>query len=134
MDSLEVRTYWEENVKARAPLARMGGDVYRDALNTPWFFRMLPDVRCLDGIDMGCGEGCNTRMAASAGARMTAFDAAGTFLRYAQQAEREEPMGIRYCQASGGEIPFGDATFDFAIATMSLMDMPELEAALSEAF
>ena len=35
---------------------------------------MLPDVRGLAGLDIGCGEGHNTRLLAGRGARLTAID------------------------------------------------------------
>ena len=47
-------------------LARAGYDVYRDHLNTPAFFQMLPDVTNLRGLELGCGEGYNTRLLALA--------------------------------------------------------------------
>jgi hypothetical protein len=67
----------------------------RDLFNTPSFLEMLPDVDGLAGLDLGCGEGNNTRLLAARGAHMSAFD--------------------------------------FATAFMSLMDMPEPDAALREA-
>ncbi len=124
MDDRETGRYWERNAETWAPLARMGCDVYRDACNTPGFMAMLPDVAGLDGLDIGCGEGYNTRMAARRGVRMTALDIASTFLGYARQGECETPLGIRFLRGSGLALPFADGSFDFAMATMSLMDMP----------
>ena len=37
---------------------------------------MLPDVRGLLGLDIGCGEGHNTRLLAGRGARVVAVDIA----------------------------------------------------------
>ena len=45
---------------------------YRDYLNTPAFFKMLPDVAGLIGLDVGYGEGHNTRLLAELGTQMTA--------------------------------------------------------------
>ena len=41
---------------------------------------------------------------------------------------------MRYGRASVAELPFEDAGFDFAVAFMSLMDMPEVERVLAEVF
>ena len=41
---------------------RAGYDHYRDGLNTPAFLAMLPETRGLSGLDIGCGEGHNTRL------------------------------------------------------------------------
>lgn len=134
MDHEEVGRYWDANAEAWTELVRAGYDHYRDGLNTPAFVDMLPEVRGLSGLDVGCGEGHNTRMVAEAGARMTGIDISETFVRHAREAEKRNPLGIRYEHASAVELPFGDAGFDFAVAFMSLMDIPETDRALAEAF
>jgi len=93
---------------------------------------MLPDVQKLLGLDVGCGEGHNTRMVAKRGARLAAVDISDVFIRYAQEAEAREPLGIEYRVASALVLPYANASFDFATAFMSLMDMPEVEKVLSE--
>jgi ubiquinone/menaquinone biosynthesis C-methylase UbiE len=133
MDHHEVGRYWDANADAWTKLARAGYDVYRDFLNTPAFFEMLPDVRGLSGLDIGCGEGHNTRLLAQRGARVTAIDVSPRFIRHAIEAEAREPLGIRYAIASAVQLPFPDAAFDFATAFMSLMDIPENALALAEA-
>jgi SAM-dependent methyltransferase len=132
MDDSEAGRYWEQNAHAWTVLAREGCDVYRDLVNTPGFFELLPPVAGLRGLDVGCGEGHNTRLLAKRGSRMCAIDVAPTFARYAHEAERQNSMGIRYAVASGQQLPFQDAAFDFATAFMSLMDMPEPDLVLRE--
>ena len=134
MDHREVGRMWDENAEVWTQLAREGYDVYRDYVNTPAFLAMLPDVNGLRGLDIGCGEGHNTRLLAQRGAKMTAFDVAATFIQYAIDAEREKPLGIDFQLASAVEMPFADQSFDFATAFMSLMDMPESDRAIREAF
>jgi ubiquinone/menaquinone biosynthesis C-methylase UbiE len=134
MDDREVGRMWDQNAEVWTKLARAGYDVYRDRVNTPAFLAMLPDVAGLRGLDIGCGEGHNTRLLAQRGAAMTALDISPTFIRHARQAEREQPLGIDYQIASGAELPFRERTFDFAVAFMSLMDMAEADRAIREAF
>ena len=62
------------------------------------------------------------------------IDIAEVFVRHAAEAERADPLGIDYRIASAVEIPFRDDQFDFATAVMSLMDVPETERAIGEAF
>ena len=132
LDHRAVGALWDENAEAWTILARRGYDKYRDHINTPAFLAMLPDVTGLRGLDVGCGEGHNTRLVAQRGAKLTALDVAGRFVRYAQEQEAKEPLGIAYVHASAIELPFSDASFDFAMATMSLMDIPDQDAAVRE--
>jgi SAM-dependent methyltransferase len=134
VDHEEVGRYWDENAEAWTRLVRAGYDMYRDGLNFPAFLEMLPDIDGLYGLDIGCGEGHNTRLLARRGARMTAVDISGTFIRHAKEAEQEEPLGIRYKLASAVELPFDEASFDFATAFMSLMDISETERVLAEVY
>jgi SAM-dependent methyltransferase len=129
----EVRRYWNANAEAWTRLSRAGYDTYRDHLNTPAFFQMLPQVDGLSGLDIGCGEGYNTRLLAQQGARVTAVDISEVFVRQAKRLEAHEPLGIRYQVASAVELPFADATFDFATSFMSFMDIPETESVIGEA-
>lgn len=134
MDHIEAGEYWNDSADAWTTLARMGYDVYRDYFNTPAFFAMLPNVDGLLGLDIGCGEGHNTRLLARSGARMTAIDIAEVFVSPAKESEAGEPLGIDYRVASAVDLPFANATFDFATGFMSLMDVPETDRVLAEAY
>jgi len=134
MNHRQVRRYWNENADVWTKLARAGYDVYRDYLNTPAFFRMLPEVEGLLGLDIGCGEGHNTRLLAKRGARVIALDISEVFIRHAGQLEDQELQGIGYLVASAAELPFADASFDFVTAFMSLMDIPETDLVFAEAY
>ena len=132
MDHNEAGRYWDGNAEAWTKLAREGYDVSRDGMNTPAFLAMLPDVEGLEGLDIGCGEGANTRAVADRGARVTALDISPTFVGHAVRSHAQ--AGIRFLIGSAVELPFADASFDFATAFMSLMEFAETEQALSEAF
>lgn len=134
MDHLEVGRLWDENAPAWTALSRRGYDVYRDLVNTPAFVEALPEINGLEGLDIGCGEGSNTRKLASLGAKIVAIDISSIFIQEAIARENIEPLGIEFRVASALELPFPDERFDFATAFMSLMDMPNNEIALREAF
>src|SRR5262245_24508680 len=130
----EAGRYWNECAEVWTLLARRGYDVYRDHLNTPAFFAMLPTVEGLRGLDIGCGEGHNTRLLAKRGAIMNAIDISEGFVLYAKEYEEQQPLGIDYRVASAVALPFPDESFDFATGFMSLMDVPETDRALAEAY
>ncbi|QDL96515.1 class I SAM-dependent methyltransferase [Rhodopseudomonas palustris] len=132
MDAKEVAAHWESNAETWTMLSRAGHDRYRDALNTPAFLAMLPPVAGLGGLDLGCGDGTNTRAVARLGASMTGLDIAPTFLRHAREAERRDPLGVNYVLGDGLTLPFADRSFDFVTAFMSMMDMVDQAATLRE--
>jgi len=105
-----VARLWEANADSWTRLSRAGHDVYRDTHNTPAFLSELPPVQGLLGLDIGCGEGTNTRCVANRGAQMT----------------------VEVADASA--LPFELASFDFAVAFMSMMDVADLNPAIEEVF
>jgi SAM-dependent methyltransferase len=133
MKQAEVARYWEANAETWTRHARAGFNIYRDAQNTPAFLDMLPRLHGLCGLDIGCGEGSNTRELARLGARMHAIDVAPTFIRHAREAERAEPLGVAYFVADATDLPFASGSFDFATAFMPMMDMADQGRALCEA-
>lgn len=125
MDDEAVGRAWEGNAEAWTQMSRAGFDVARDLYNTPTFLAMLPDVAGLTGLDVGCGEGHNTRQVAQRGAHMTGIDIAPTFVEHARSAEQADPQHIDYHVGSARVLPFDDAAFDFVTAFMSMQDIPE---------
>jgi len=125
MDANDVADHWENNAEIWTIYSRAGYDKYRDALNTPAFLEMMPPVAGLTGLDLGCGEGTNTRAVARLGARMVGLDIAPTFIRHAREAEAQDPLGIDYVLGDGQSIDFPEASFDFVTAFMSMMDMAD---------
>ena len=125
---------WEENAKSWTVLVRAEYDVYRDVLNTPAFLIFLPAIVGLKGLDIGYGEAGNTKVLARKGATMFGIDFAPTFIRHAREAEQHTPLNIEFNLADCKELPFAQASFDFAVAFMSLMDVDDLDRALDEAY
>ncbi|HEY9683977.1 MAG TPA: class I SAM-dependent methyltransferase [Oculatellaceae cyanobacterium] len=103
-------------------------------MNTPAFLSMLPDVKGLRGLDIGCGEANNTRLVARRGATMHGIDASEIFIKHSIEAENESPLGIKFQVASAQKLPFADDSFDFVMATMFLMDVPEPWVCIQESF
>ena len=134
MDDKEVGKFWDKNAETWTKLSRLGYDRCRNLINTPAFFKMLPDISGLNGLDIGCGEGYNTRIAAKRGAIMSAIDISETFIKYAKETEESEPLGINYQISNAVDLPFPNDHFDFIIATMSLMDIADHKKSLAEVF
>lgn len=132
--STEVGTIWEENAELWITLTESGFDVYRDYINTPAFLALLPNVKRLKGLDIGCGTGHNTRMVAKQGAIMTGIDISKKMISFATKKENSEQLGIKYINGNVIKLPFKSNSFDFAVSFHCIMDVPEYEQALSESF
>ena len=131
----EVARYWNANAAAWAEQVRRGADIAREWLDNPAFLDFLGDLRSRQVLDLGCGEGHNTRILARRGARVTGVDISDRMLELALAAERDEPLDVRYARTSYAELcMFDDASFDAAVSFMALMDGPRLDRALREAF
>ncbi len=76
----------------------------------------------------------DTTPGSSPNAAPAGIDISANFIRHAREWEEANPSGIHYYVASAVELPFGDATFDFVSAFMSLMDIPETDLVLAEVF
>lgn len=133
MDHREVGRHWNKIAPTWTAMGRGGHDYYRDSFNTPAFLEMLPEVSGLKGLDIGCGEGHNTRQLVEQGAQMSAIDISDVFIDFAAQIQPEGSR-IDYSNSSAVELPFSEGTFDFATGFMSFMDIPETELVLKEAF
>ncbi len=125
--------YWNENAPAWTEMTRAGYDVYRDYFNTPAFFEILPSINGLSGLDIGCGEGHNTRLLMKKGAVMHGIDISEFFIEKAREIERDSTNGNRYKVGSAAVLPFATSQFDFATSFMCLMDVPNLTNSLQEA-
>jgi SAM-dependent methyltransferase len=132
VDDPDTRAVWDANAPVWIELSRAGFDVYRDLVNTPAFMEMLPDVEGKFGLDLGCGEGHNTRLVAGCGADVVALDVSRPFVHSAAEHERSDPLGIRYVLGDGSFLPFASGSLDFVTAFMSLMDVAHPEGALQE--
>lgn len=126
----DTRTLWEANAPAWIELSRAGYDVCRDLVNTPAFLEVLPPVAGQRCLDLGCGEGHNTRLLAERGADVVGLDISETFLRAAVGAAGAR--GPRHVLADGAVLPFADSAFDVVTAFMSLMDVADPERSLVE--
>ena len=89
-----------------------------------------------DVLDVGCGPGTNFEHY-GAGARVTAVDYNPGMVRLAQETLHERgpfPAAIEVRQADATALPFEDASFDAYVTTLVLCSVPDLDAAVEEAW
>jgi len=86
----------------------------------------------LQVLDVACGHGRITRELARRGADIAGIDISGALITKAQQAERAQPLGIRYLHADvtvPGVVP--GAAFDVATCSFGLSDIDDLGGAIA---
>lgn len=133
MDDKGVAKHWDENAPDWAHGVRAGYDVYRDYVNNPAFFGMLGDVKGQRVLDVGCGEGTNTRLLADLGAQVVGIDISAGMIAAAREHEAAERRGIEYHATSGKDLSrFADISFDAVVSTMAMMDMADYAGCVRE--
>lgn len=106
------------------------GDFTRKYLLNDAIFALLGDVQGKRILDAGCGQGYLARLLAKRGAQVTGVEPAEAWYRYALEREKTEQLGIIYQQADLSSWTGTDETFDYVIANMVFMDIPDLQPAL----
>src|SRR5688572_18544298 len=96
IDEAGVREAWDRNAPVWTDRVRAGVDLYRELFNNPSFFAFLPDIGGRHVIDLGCGEGRNTRLLAGRGAHLTGIDLSPEMIAAARSEEVRCPAGIDY--------------------------------------
>jgi 2-polyprenyl-3-methyl-5-hydroxy-6-metoxy-1,4-benzoquinol methylase len=106
------------------------GDFARQHLLNPVLFALLGDVKDKAILDAGCGQGYLARLLARKGAFVTGVEPADSLYAYAFQKEQTEKLGITYIQADLSSLDTFHGIFDYVIANMVLMDIPDYQAAI----
>ncbi len=88
-----------------------------------WLERLIPAVRANSHrlLELGCGAGLDAGALAAAGFDVVAFDRSAERLSAANEAV---PTATFLRVTLDGPLPFRDATFDLAVASLSLHYLP----------
>jgi ubiquinone/menaquinone biosynthesis C-methylase UbiE len=133
-DEDAVAAAWNRNAAVWIEEVRDGMDLYRALYTFPAFLDFMPAIDGRRCIDLGCGEGANTRRFARRGGEMTGIDVSERMIARARECEAAEPLGITYEVSSFSDLSaIGDESFDCALSTMALMDGPDFPAAMRSA-
>ena len=99
----------------------------------PYTLEYLGDVRGMDILDLGCGEGGYSRELAAAGARVYSVDSSSFFIEYAAEKALEECLDIRHFVRNSDDL-YGipEESFDRVLCSMMLMDCEDLQGTLRE--
>jgi SAM-dependent methyltransferase len=81
-----------------------------------------------NALDVGCGEGRFCRMLKSRGVEAVGVDPTPALITVARARDAHGT----YVEGTAERLPFGDAAFDIVVSYLSLIDIPDVEAAIPE--
>lgn len=104
------------------------GDMTREVMLDASMLEMCGNVDGLVVLDAGCGEGRFCRMMADHGAYAIGLDPT---LPLIEEARARDPQSD-YVRGTAERLPFGDRSFDVVVSYLTLIDIPDYRAAISE--
>ncbi len=96
------------------------------------FYRRLPIKPGAQLLDVGCGAGQLSLIAARAGARVTGCDIASNWLVQARRSAAAEGLSIVFEEGDAEALPYGDGTFDAVASLIAAMFAPRPERVAAE--
>lgn len=119
---------WDQS--AAAWIARMGdlGDFGREFVLDPVMTGRVAGRGFATALDVGCGEGRFCRMLRDLGVRPVGIDPTRALL---DRARALDPGGD-YRDGRAERLDFADGSFDLVVSYLTLIDIPDLDAAIAE--
>lgn len=118
---------WEKSAGSWVRLMEQG-DPNRVLLLDEIMLRLCGEVRGLDVLDVGCGEGRFCRMLAARGAKTVGIDPTTALIA---EARRQQPAGI-FHEAGAEALPLAEASVDLVVSYVALVDIPDFRSAIRE--
>jgi len=135
MRVLEKQTGLDE-LKTRLRNTWMTGDYGRFSRymerDAEAFYRRLAIKPGAQLLDVACGAGQLSLIAARAGARVTGCDIASNWLVQARRSAAAEGLTIVFEEGDAEALPYGDATFDAVVSLIGAMFAPHPELVAAE--
>jgi SAM-dependent methyltransferase len=135
MSVLETQTALEElktrlrNTWATGDYGRFSRYMERDA---EAFYRRLPIKPGAELLDVACGAGQLSLIAARAGARVTGCDIAINWLVQARRSAAAEGLNVVFEEADAEALPYANASFDAVVSLIGAMFAPRPELVAAE--
>lgn len=126
--SADASALWKQSAQAWIESQGDRGDWSRREILDPALETLLGNVRDLQILDVGCGEGRYARHLAAKGARVSAIDPVPEFIDLAISMD---PVS-RYFVGRAESIPFPTQTFDLVLSYLTMIDIPDDVAASAE--
>ena len=96
------------------------------------FYRRLPINQGVELLDVACGAGQLSLIAARAGARVTGCDISTNWLVQARRSAAAEGLTVVFEEGDAEALPYGNATFDAVVSLIGAMFAPRPERVAAE--
>ena len=103
-----------------------------DKVEQEALFTLLPEVKGLRLLEVGCGTGKISLPLASKGARLVGLDASGPMLARAQEKAQQKGLSGTWIKGLACPLPFGPEVFDGVLCILALDFMSDRETAFKE--
>lgn len=103
-----------------------------DRLEERLVLELLGDVKGLDVLDVGCGDGALASAMSRRGGRVTGLDPGSRMLQAARRRAEAESVDLHLVPGRAEALPFADATFDRVVAVTVLCFIPQADQAIAE--
>ncbi len=131
----EANDIWEHNAAFWDERSGNDGLIMQRTLIAPVTERLLDLKPAERVLDIACGNGAFARRMAQLGARVVACDVAPTFIERAKARTTQNADRIVYQVIDATDetalLALGEKSFDAAVCTMALMDLPVIDPMLS---
>ena len=133
-DVPDIQKQWDDASDSWVDFVRIGKDWTRNEMNNPAMFKMLGDIQDKKILDLGCGEGYNTRIMARKGANLIGIDFSEKMIKLAIEEENNEKLGIKYIISNANDLKmFESHSFDIITSFLALQDIEDYSGAILEA-
>ena len=122
-----MQSDWEASAEAWIESLGAGGDFSRVAVLDRPMMAAVRSSGAQRALDVGCGEGRFCRMMAEAIPEVVGIDPTARLL-----AEARRLGGAIYQEGVGENLPYEDGAFDLVVSYLSLIDIADSRAAITE--
>ncbi len=119
---------WQTSADAWIKDMGENGDFSRRYVLDPVMLRLALERSPKTALDVGCGEGRFCRMLGQHGVETTGIDPTPALIAAARLRDAQG----QYLEAGAELLPFSDATFDLVVSYLTLIDIADFGAAISE--
>jgi ubiquinone/menaquinone biosynthesis C-methylase UbiE len=101
-------------------------------IEVPYILELMGDVQGKRVLDAGCGGGFYSLLLSERGAKVLGIDGSKEMIEIAKRKASSRMLDAEFLIGDISDLRIKDSTFDLVLSTLVLMDVEELDQAISE--